>query len=198
MILTEADLAAEAGVLAVSVAGLALQVLTLHHLAARLVLELIILAQELEAEAAGEDPSSMLPDSPLTLDTLRVSEDAATGVALQALLTVTHPGLAEITDSSHHLQSSGVVARVPDDTVSGLHHTFLLATLPTHRQSLKTLAEVAECSVLLSPSALVTLHDRVTGPSHDALVVSPAGDLLLPHLHLLGLLSLTSFLFRHF
>ena len=54
VILAEADLAAEARVLAEPVAALALEVLGLHHLAAGLVLELVILAQELEAETAGE------------------------------------------------------------------------------------------------------------------------------------------------
>ena len=54
VILTEADLAPETRVLAVTVTGQALEVLRLHHLTACLVLELVILAQELEAEATGE------------------------------------------------------------------------------------------------------------------------------------------------
>ena len=96
------------------------------------------------------------------------------------------------------LQSSGVVPGVFDDTVPGLHHTLLFTTLGTHWQSLETLAEITEGAVLLCPAALVTLHDGVTGPGHDTLVVSLAGDLLLSDLHLLGLLPLPSFLFGHF
>ena len=103
MILTEADLAPETSVLAVSVAALALEVLRLHHLAAGLVLELVVLAEELEAEAAGEDTTAVFPDSPLTLDTLGVPEGTVAGVVLQALLAMANPGLAEVTDSTHHL-----------------------------------------------------------------------------------------------
>ena len=95
MILTEADLAPETSVLAVSVAALALEVLRLHHLAAGLVLELVVLAEELEAEAAGEDTTAVFPDSSLTLDTLGVPEDTAAGVALQTLLAVTHPSCGD-------------------------------------------------------------------------------------------------------
>jgi len=198
VILTEADLAPEAGVLAVSVAALALEVLRFHDLAAGLVLELVVLAEELEAEAAGEAAAAVVPDSPLALDTLGVPEDAAAGVAVQALLAVTNPGLAVVTDSSDHLHASGVVARVFDDTVTSLHHTLLLSTLSTDRESLETLTEITECAVLLGPAALVALHDGVAGPGHDALGVALAGDLLLSDLHLLSLFPLASFLFRHF
>ena len=85
-----------------------------------------------------------------------------------------------------------------DDTVPGLHHTLLLPALSTDGQSLETLTEITERTVLLSPAALITLHDGVTGPVHDTLVVALAGDLLLPDLHLLGLFPLAGFLFRHF
>ena len=111
VILTEADLAPETRVLSVSVAALALEVLGLHHLAAGLVLELVVLAEELEAEAAGEDATSVFPDSTLTLDTLGVTEDTAAGVALETLLTVTDPGLAVVTDSSDHLDNKESVKR---------------------------------------------------------------------------------------
>ena len=69
-------------------------------------LELVVLAEELEAEAADEDPAPVVPHSPLTLDTLGVPEDAAAGVALQTLLAVADPGLAVVTDSSNHLRRS--------------------------------------------------------------------------------------------
>ena len=184
-------------------------------------LELIIFTEELEAEAAGEAAATVVPDSPLTLDTLGLPEDTAAGVGVEALLAVTNPGLAVVTDSSDHLvinklltitvhafppsspgttrlHASGVVARVFDDTVTSLHHTLLLPTLSTHRQSLETLTEITECAVLLCPAALVALHDGVAGPGHDALGVALAGDLLLSDLHLLSLFPLTSFLFRHF
>jgi len=113
VILTEADLAPETSVLAVSVAALTLEVLRLHHLAAGLVLELVVLAKELEAEAAGEAATAVVPDSPLTLDTLGVPEDTVAGVALQALLAVTDPGLAVVTDSSDHLPLLGQLACMP-------------------------------------------------------------------------------------
>ena len=103
MIFAEADLAPETRVLTVSVATLTLEVLSLDHLTAGLVLELVVLAEELEAEAAGEDTTAVFPDSSLTLDTLGVPEGTVAGVVLQALLAVANPGLAEVTDSTHHL-----------------------------------------------------------------------------------------------
>ena len=106
MILAEADLAPETRVLTVSVATLTLEVLRLDHLTAGLVLELVVLAEELEAEAAGEDPAAVIPDAALTLDALGVPEDTVAGVVLQTLLAVADPGLAVVTDSSNHLRSS--------------------------------------------------------------------------------------------
>ena len=186
-------------------------------------LELVVLAEELEAEAAGEAAAAVVPDSPLTLYTFGVPEDTVAGVALQALLAVTDPGLAVVTDSSDHLginkvltptrltslllpsapgttrlHASGVVAGVFDDTITSLHHALLFPALRTHRQPLETLTEETEGAVLLCAATLITLHDGVTGPGHDTLVVSLAGDLLLSDLHLLGLPPLPSFLFRHF
>ena len=114
-----------------------------------------------------------------------------TPTLLTSLLLPSSPGTTR-------LHASGVVASVFDDAVTSLHHTLLLPALRTHRQPLETLTEVAERAVLLCAAALITLHDGVTGPGHDTLVVSLAGDLLLSDLHLLGLLPLPSFLFRHF
>ena len=104
MILAEADLAPETRVLTVSVATLTLEVLSLDHLTAGLVLELVVLAQELKAEAAGEHPSSKVPNSTITLDTLRVSERTGAGVGLETFPPVTNPGLAKVTNGSNHLK----------------------------------------------------------------------------------------------
>jgi len=73
MLLTEADLAPQARVLSVSVATLALQVLLFHHLAGRLVLKLVVLTERFEAEAAGEAPPPMIPNTPLTLNAVRLA-----------------------------------------------------------------------------------------------------------------------------
>ena len=45
-------------------------------------LELVILAQELKAEAACEAPAPVVPDPPLTFDTLCVPESTGTGMRL--------------------------------------------------------------------------------------------------------------------
>ena len=57
VILAEANFTSEAGVLAVTVTRQALKILCLNHLTAGLMLELVILTQELETEAAGESPT---------------------------------------------------------------------------------------------------------------------------------------------
>jgi len=82
VILTEADFTTETGVLAVTVARQALKILSLDHLAAGLVLELVILTQELKAEAARESPTSIIPDASLTLDAFCVSQGAVAGMGL--------------------------------------------------------------------------------------------------------------------
>ena len=76
-------------------------------------LELVVLAEELEAEAAGEAAATVFPDSPLALDTLGVPEDTAAGVAVEALLAVTNPGLAVVTDSSDHLVINKLLTILP-------------------------------------------------------------------------------------
>jgi len=197
VILAEADLAPEAGVLAVPVATQALQVLLLHDLTAGLVLELVILTQNLEAEAAVEAPAPVFPDTPLTLDTLGILESAGTGVALEALPAVAHPGLAEVTDGPHHLHPNGVGADMLDDAVSTLHHALLLPALSADGQLLNGATEIAKSPVFLSPLALVTLHREVARLLHNGHVVPPAGDLLLPDLHLVRLLPLPRFLLGH-
>ena len=200
MILAEADLTPEARVLTVPVATQALQVLLLHDLTAGLVLELVILTQELKAEAAGKAPAPVFPDTPLTLDTLGILESAGTGVALEALPAVAHPGLAEVTDGPHHLHPNGVGAGMLDDAVSALHHALLLTALCAHWQSLHGQAEVAEGPVLLPPGALVALHGEVAGPLGDVEVHLPLAalpDLLLPLPHRVVLLPLARLLLWH-
>jgi len=80
-----------------SVATLALQILLLNHLAGRLVLKLVILTERFEAEAAGEAPAPMIPDTSLALYAVRLAQHTRTGMLSQALSAVTDPCLAEIT-----------------------------------------------------------------------------------------------------
>jgi len=70
-----------------SVTALTLQVLCLDDLTTGLVFKLTILAEKLETEAADEDPSSVVPDTTLTLDTLSLSQGTAAGVGLETFLT---------------------------------------------------------------------------------------------------------------
>ena len=56
-------------------------------------LELIVLAGVIIAEAAGEDAAAVLPHPALALDAFRVAAGAGARVALQALPPVTHPRL---------------------------------------------------------------------------------------------------------
>lgn len=167
MIFAETDFTPETRVLPVSVTTLTLQILGLDHLAAGLVLKLVVLAQELETETTREHSTSKVPNSTVTLYTLRVSEDATTRVRLEAFLPVTNPGLAKVTNGSDHLQSSCKVAWMFDDTISSLHHALLLAALGTHGQSLQMSTEVTESSVLLMSLTPVTLHDGVTRFHHN-------------------------------
>lgn len=131
MIFTETYLTSETSVLTMSVA-LTLQILRLNNLTTSLVFKLIIFTEKLEAEAASETSPPVVPDTSLTLDALRISEDTGAGVTLETLLPVTHPRLAEITYSTNHLQSCGVVPWMLDHTVTSLHHTLLFTTLCTH------------------------------------------------------------------
>jgi len=86
-----------------SVTALTLQVLCLDDLTTGLVFKLTILAEKLETEAADEDPSSVVPDTTLTLDTLSLSQWTAAGVGLETFLTVANPGLAKVANGSNHL-----------------------------------------------------------------------------------------------
>ena len=64
------------------------------YLTAGLVLELIVLACVIVAEAALEDAATMLPHASLALYALGVAACTGAGVALQALPPVAHPCLA--------------------------------------------------------------------------------------------------------
>ena len=103
MVLTEANFASKTGVLSMSVTALTFQGLRFNHLTACLMFKLIIFAEKLKTEAASEASATVVPHPSLTLDTFCVSEDTATGVTLQTLLAVTHPGLAEVTNGTNHL-----------------------------------------------------------------------------------------------
>lgn len=128
VVLAEADLALQAGVLPQPVAALTLQSFLFHDLTTGLMFELIILAQISVAEAALEDSPSVIPHIPLTLCASGILERACAGVSLQTLLSVADPGLAEITDSSHHLHSSRVLPWMSYDAIPCTHHTLLLPT----------------------------------------------------------------------
>ena len=81
-------------------ARLTFEILSLDLLAAGLVLKLVILTEVAAAVGAGEDPPPVLPDPAVTLRTGDVRQRTAAGVRGEALATVTHPRLTEITNSS--------------------------------------------------------------------------------------------------
>jgi hypothetical protein len=56
-------------------------------------LELVVFAGVIVAEAALEDAAPVVPDAALALDALGIATGAGAGMALQALPTVAHPGL---------------------------------------------------------------------------------------------------------
>jgi len=153
-----------------SVATLALQILLLNHLAGRLVLKLVILTERFEAEAAGEAPAPMIPDTSLALYAVRLAQHTRTGMLSQALSAVTDPRLAEITNGPHHCHSS-CIATYMFYTAVTLSHTLLLSTLSTYWKSLHTLTKVAKSSVLLPSFALITLHSVVARPFSNVQMV---------------------------
>lgn len=145
-----------------SVATLTFQIFSFNNLAAGLMFKLVVFAQELEAKAACETPTAMLPNTALALDTLRVPEDARASVTLQTLSAVTNPGLAEVADGPHHLHTRGVLSCMLDHTVARLHHAFLFAALRTYWKTLNSPAKVTESAILLTPFALVAFHAKIT------------------------------------
>ena len=60
-------------------------------------LELVVLTEEVVAERAAEDPATVFPHAPLTLQTHRVCQWAGARMCGQTLATVTHPALTEVT-----------------------------------------------------------------------------------------------------
>lgn len=82
-------------------------------------------------------------------------------MSLQTFLAMTNPGFTVVTYGTHHLESSGKLAGVFDDTVTGLTHALCLATASTHGKSLNSTTEIAEGPVLLFPLALVTFHNSI-------------------------------------
>jgi len=99
-------------------------------------LELVVLAQNVETETASEDPATVVPHRAFAFDALRLAAGAVAGVGLQTLPSVAHPGLTKIADSTDHLHASGVLASVLDDTVPAPHHALLLAALRANWQAL--------------------------------------------------------------
>jgi len=124
-------------------------------------LKLVIFAKMIVAKTALKDASSVFPHSSIALDADGVGQSAGAGVRGQTFATVTHPGLAEITDGSHHGHARGVLTGVLNHAVTSLEHAFDLAAFRTLWQPLNRLTEIAESTVFLLPQALVALHGRI-------------------------------------
>lgn len=149
------------------------------------------------------------------IDLLGSSVDSPASMRAQALPSMAHKSLAEVTNSADHRHSSGE-HRVLDDTVAGLAHALLLAALRAHWESLQRSAKVAESSGLLLALALVALHGGIACNSELVILglkrnyfLSPLtrifrdvllliANLLLPKLLLFRLLALSRLLLRHF
>lgn len=139
----------------------------------------------------------MVPDSSLTLYADRVLQRAGAGMGRKTFPPVAHPGLAEVTHSTHHAHACAELARVLHDAVSRLQHALHFAALSALREPLHTLAEVTKRPVLLLPLASVALHGCIAGELGERDVVPGGPDLLLPQLLLLRLLPLPRLLLRH-
>ena len=72
------------------------------HLTGGLMLELVVFAQEILAEAALENAPSEIPDSALALGANHVRQRTRARVSLKTLPTVTNKRLAEVTNGAHH------------------------------------------------------------------------------------------------
>lgn len=120
MVLAVARLTAQTRVLSQPVARLALVRFRLQHLAGRLVLELIVLAQEVVAEAALVHAATVIPNATFTFDANGIHQRTDAGMRLKALAPVADPGLTVVTDGPNHLQSGGVHSRMLHDAISGL------------------------------------------------------------------------------
>ena len=65
-------------------------------------LELIVFAEEVFAEAALEDAAAKIPDSALAFGADHVHQRTRASVSLQTLPTVADEGLAKVADRTHH------------------------------------------------------------------------------------------------
>jgi len=158
-------------------------------------LELVVFAQEILAEAALENAASEIPDSALALGANHVRQRTRARVSLKTLPTVTNKRLAEVTNGAYHTHACDKGGGMFDYAISSFRHALDFPALTTSRQSLKGLTEVAKGAVFLLSFTRVAFHDEIAGHFHDRLLRS--ANLLLPLLLLLRLLSLPSFLFRH-
>lgn len=123
--------------------------------------ELIVLAQEVIAEAALIHTPPVIPYTSLALDANCIHQWAHAGMRLQTLPAVADPRLAVITDGTNHLQPGGKYARMLHHTVARLQHALLLAALRTDRQPLDTLTEVTECTRFLLLATFLTIHGNI-------------------------------------
>ena len=65
-------------------------------------LELIVFAEEVFAEAALEDAAAKIPDAALAFGADHVRQRTRASVSLQTLPTVTNERLAKVADRTHH------------------------------------------------------------------------------------------------
>jgi len=158
-------------------------------------LELIVFAEEVFAEAALEDAAAKIPDAALAFGADHVRQRTRASVSLQTLPTVANERLAKVADRTHHTHACDEGGGMLDDAISSFGHALHFPALTTSREPLNRLTEVAKGSVLLLSLAGIAFHDKIAGHLDDGLF-SPT-NLLLTLLLLLSLLALTSFLFRH-
>jgi len=143
------------------VARAALEGLRLEDLTFGLMFELIVFAQELRAEGADEETTTLIFDTTRALQALSVRQHTCARMRTQALLPVADPRLAEITNGTDHLHSGGVHTGVLDDTVSRFHHALLFTARSTHRQLWNDSTKVTVGPIFLHSSAFVAFHGEV-------------------------------------
>lgn len=197
MILAVACLAPETRVLSQTIAGLALEIFSFQNLAGRLMLELIVLAQETITEGTLEYSAAVIPDSSLAFLTKSIHQRTDTSVRRQATSSVTHPGFAMIAYGSHHSQSRGKHTGMTHHAISCFQHTLDFAAMCAHGQTLKTLTEVTEGTTLLLFIALIAFHYGVARKFRQVNLFLGRSDLFLPEFLSLGFFSLTGLLLRH-
>ena len=161
MLITETNFASQTGELSVLVTRYAFEVLRLHLLTGRLMLELVVFANEGRAEGTLEHSASVTPHVPIALYTNGIDQRTHTSVSLQTLSGVADEALTEVTNGSDHLHPCGEGAHMLHHTVPSLHHTLCFTTAATHRQFVHSIAEVAVGSVLLFSAAFMALEHGV-------------------------------------